>query len=350
MVSDRNYLTGLDGLRSIAIFILVIGHCAQVDFISIGGEALKSIPMPEGCLTVLFVLSGLLAGYFHDNNISDILLYYKKRAGRVLPVYYLYLMAVLFLYWMFGHALEVFNSTLWYYVFPMGFVPFCMSNGIMPLVHLWFVAVVVLFYLIFPWLCKMSGNKIKQVSLSFALILCVLKLLLNLTAGKDTFAYRFLGASQLDCMFFGVFLGILIRENIDLLHRIGDQRWLSLMAWAFFLLSGLYAHLVPAPIRNEFFALITTVMILGLISNKPLIKLEHGVWHFLGKISYSVYVLHVIILIGTSYVCNHFGIIKDVSVLSSLAIYSFCLGISIIVAWLCNTFFEKPMYKLISTK
>ena len=149
MSNDRLYLNGLDGLRSIAIFILVLGHCAQIDFVSVGGVALKSMPFPAGCLTILFVLSGFLAGFFMEKNNSDILYYYKKRAGRILPVYYLYIAGVLLIYWFAGKASKVFVPNLWYYIIPAGIIPFCSSNGILPLVHLWFVAVMVLFYLVF---------------------------------------------------------------------------------------------------------------------------------------------------------------------------------------------------------
>lgn len=69
-------LTGLDGLRFVAIMILVWGHCAQRDFVSLGnGSTIMSLPLPDGCLTILFVLSGFLAGYFPEKT-KDVKAYY----------------------------------------------------------------------------------------------------------------------------------------------------------------------------------------------------------------------------------------------------------------------------------
>lgn len=114
--SSPKHLTGLDGLRFIAIMILVLGHCAQKDFVSIGGEdTIMSMPLPDGCLTILFVLSGFLAGYFSEKS-NDVKTYYKKRAVRLFPVYYLYFVVVSLVFLLFENKSEVFNNNLWYFM------------------------------------------------------------------------------------------------------------------------------------------------------------------------------------------------------------------------------------------
>lgn len=70
-------LYGLDGLRAIAILVLVLGHCSQADF-WYGTSSILTLPLPKGCLSILFVLSGFFAGLFAEKNVTDIKSYYSN--------------------------------------------------------------------------------------------------------------------------------------------------------------------------------------------------------------------------------------------------------------------------------
>ena len=78
---------GLDGLRALCALFILLGHVSQSDFCQ---WEIRSIPIPECSAYVFFAISGLLAGYRVDKT-GDVLSYYKKKAYRLLPLYYSYL-------------------------------------------------------------------------------------------------------------------------------------------------------------------------------------------------------------------------------------------------------------------
>lgn len=338
-------LTGLDGLRFMAIMILVYGHCSQNDFISIGdGDTIWSFPLPDGCLTILFVLSGFLAGYFAEKS-KDVKTYYLKRATRIFPVYYFYLIIVSLAFLLIGNREEVFNDRLWCYVFSMGIIPFCKSNGILPFVHLWFVSSVALFYAIFPWIVKISKEEFSRWSLGCFLAMFVGKMALYFCFGKDTMAYRLVASSQFDCIFCGVYVATLVKNRSEMVKIIGNNRIITIIAWLLFVFGGLYSSMIPAPIRNEFFMVVAVAIILGLTCEKPLIKLEGDFWRFMGKISYDIFVMHIIILLAISWIYQCIGI-TNVTLPVTIITYLVATGITVFLAWLCNKYIEEPFSKI----
>ena len=166
MEENRKYrLPGLDGLRAIAILLIVLGHCSQADF-WYGDCPLPRLPLPGGALSIFFVLSGFLAGYYSET-ITDAKSYYLKKAKRLFPVYYIYIILVVLVYLLIGRSTEVLNWKLLYYIVPAGIIPFCQAQGILPLVHLWFLTPIVIAYLLFPVLLKaFRGGVTKMLSIN----------------------------------------------------------------------------------------------------------------------------------------------------------------------------------------
>ena len=148
MNGDR--IKGLNGIRALCALFILWGHISQRDF-SLWG--IRSLPLPECCAYVFFLISGFLAGYRIDN-IEGVVPYFKKKARRILPLYYSYLVVSILAYWAIGRSNQILDSRLFYYVFLVPQIPFCYQTGILPLVHLWFIGTIVLFYFIFPFFCK----------------------------------------------------------------------------------------------------------------------------------------------------------------------------------------------------
>ena len=324
--SHKSYLNGINGLRILFALILLLGHIPQPDF-GDWGKTLAQIPWPIGCAYAFFALSGFLAGYHSKRNISA-LSYYKKKAKRLLPLYYLYILVVILVYYLFNWTDTVWKPNLLLYLFLLPEIPFCSYTGIIPLVHLWFIGVLVFFFLIFPLFTRIEENK----QPGAAIIICICWFVIKICAyliNKESFAYRFTGVMSLDCLFLGVFVGILSRNNNKLEKEIAENRPISILVWILFLTSGIYGKIIPSAIRNEYIAILTIMLILSVSSSRPIINLENRVINKFGSISYEIYVVQILSIILTSYFYSRLNM--D---LPGLAIYTICILATFFISWI----------------
>ena len=292
---NNNYLLGLNGLRFIAALVLLLGHIEQSDFCD-WGRPMPSLPLPGLCAYLFFVLSGVLAGY-KVTSVKSVGEFYKRKAKRIFLVYYLYLAIVVLAFVLMGRKSDVLNSSLWFYIIPFGNIPFCQHTGLLPLVHLWYVGVLVEFYLIFPWLAKLKEHSLLKVSVAICIGWALMKWGLYLFVGKETSIYRFFSCSSFDSLFLGVVVGIFLKDDDARVKRIANNRWMAILSWLLFISFGFYGRFIPAPIRVEFFALLSAFLILGQQADKPILRLENGLCNWLGNISYEFYVLQILIII-----------------------------------------------------
>ena len=153
----NSYIKGLHGIRALCALFILWGHISQHDFCQ---WEIFSLPIPECCAYVFFVISGFLAGYRIDKT-NCLVPYYKKKVRRIFPLYYFYLVVTFFVYLVIGWGEQMLDCRLLYYLFLLPQIPFCSHDGILPLVHLWFIGTIVLFYFIFPFFAKLKEDKRK---------------------------------------------------------------------------------------------------------------------------------------------------------------------------------------------
>lgn len=328
-LSRDNHLLGLNGLRFLAALVLLLGHIVQSDFCD-WGRPMKSLHLPNLCAYLFFVLSGTLAGY-KAVKTKSVISFYKKKAKRILPIYYAYLAIVVLCFVAMGRKSEVLNPTLWYYVIPVCNIPFCMHSGVLPLVHLWYIGVLVQFYLVFPWLARNEEKLLLKVSLVVCCGWALAKWMVYFLVGKDTSIYRFFSCSSFDSLFLGVIIGILLRKDDARVKRVANNRWLAVLAWVLFIVFGFYSRLIPAPVRVEYFAVLSALLILGQQAEKPVIKLENGFCDWLGNISYEFYVFQILIIMLMAK-----WLAPWASSLTEPLIYVICVVSVTIVAFLVN--------------
>ena len=321
---SNSRVKGLNGIRALCALFILLGHISQRDFCQ---WKIASLPLPECCAYVFFLISGILAGYRMDQT-GGVLSYYRKKARRILPLYYSYLVISVLFFVALGRSDEVLNSRLWYYLFLVPQIPFCSHTGILPLVHLWFIGTIVLFYAIFPLfsILKDNGREIGAAVIAVAWLL--VKLALRVFSGTDSVSYHLVTVTSLDILFAGVWAGLLMRKGNPVLDYLKGATWLGLIAWLLFLGSGLYASLVPAPIRVEFIALLAFVMIITQQATSPVPNLGVKFLDWLGDISYEIYVVQIIVIVLLSLLYSKLGIEAPAAV-----IYLVCSAIVIGVAW-----------------
>lgn len=331
-------LKGLNALRAICAIFIVLGHAAQRDFVS---WSIRPFPVPECCAYVFFVISGFLAGYKIET-VSSAVIYFKKKAFRLLPLYYIYIALTLIVYLLIGKSNEVINPSLWYYILLVPSIPFCNHHGILPLVHLWFIGSLVLFHIVFFVFSKFKGNQMKSATIVIIFWFCF-KLLSRIILGKHSFAYRFAGVNCFDILFLGVIGGIAYRKKSGLVAFLTEPvhaSFYSIISWILFLASGFYGKFIPAIIRPEFVSLISLIIIITQQAPNPRRLLENRIFDWLGSISYEIYVCHIllIIILSTGYMFFELT-------LPGIIIYIICFSLIIPSAWMVKQILTSCLAK-----
>ena len=317
-------LKGLNAIRAFCALFILWGHIAQRDFCQ---WEIVSLPLPECCAYVFFVISGFLAGFRVDKT-EGVFAHYKKKARRILPLYYSYLIVSIFVCMAIGRADQVLDSRLWYYFFLLPQIPFCSTEGLLPLVHLWFIGTIVLFYVLYPFFAKLKEKSRVIGAAVVAVAWLLLKLALRAFVGTDSSLYHFVGVTALDVLFAGVWAGLLLKRGNTLMDKVKGMTWLSIAAWLLFLCSGLYAKFVPAPVRVEYIAMLALIMVITQQADSAFPNLENKFLDWLGAVSYEVYVTQIIVIILLSLGYSKLGI-----ELPAAVIYLVCTAVVIGVAW-----------------
>lgn len=152
-------LLGLDGVRAVAVLLVVIGHARQFSPIPESVAAVLLSPLAKLGVTVFFVLSGflitlLLIDERARTDAVSLRDFYARRTIRIFPALYLYVAVVALLAWwgwvevLPGDLLHAATYTMNYHH----------ERG-WALGHLWSLAVEEQFYLLWPLLFLWSGRK-----------------------------------------------------------------------------------------------------------------------------------------------------------------------------------------------
>lgn len=302
---NRLYLPGLNGIRAVAAMTVLFGHM----FSPFGDWGLATlpfrIPWPEEPVTTFFVISGFLITYLLMNEIgktNDVSIpkFYMRRILRIWPLYYVYLiLAVVSVVWLKSPM----DNSVWYYALFSGNISFALGIGLVPLFHYWSLGVEEQYYMWYPWVAKYS----KKHLLSIVVVLCVvwfgIKLGSYVVFGKGLL-YKLLTITRFDCMMIGAAGAILYYKNGRWFVNLCRNKYVCGVAWILFFASGLYATYIPAPIRAEYIALLSLLVIVSGLVYKPI--LENRIMNYLGKISYGIYVIHpLLIFVGSYFVKKH---------------------------------------------
>lgn len=163
---ETNHIPVLDGLRTVAILIVVWFHFWQQSWLMpiVGGFNLDWLPR-NGAILVDFMI--LLSGFClflpyaremaYGERAPKASTFYKKRAARIMPSYYVSILIVLFCFALplgeFATAKDFWKDFVPHVFFVHNFFPeshiYTKLNG-----ALWTVAVEVQFYLLFPLLAR----------------------------------------------------------------------------------------------------------------------------------------------------------------------------------------------------
>lgn len=344
------YYHNLDGLRGLAAFSVLLFHFVYDKRVNSNIDDIAFIKtsavMLQHGVTLFFVLSGFVITRIllvSKDNHDYFSRFYKRRALRIFPLYYLYLIVhfYIFPFIVSGHPNTEFNRQLPVYIYlqNMDWLTGIASNGPG---HYWSLAVEEHFYLFWPLLVFIIPRDRIKATIFLLLALAIPVVMLLTSHGIDT---KFNTFSRYDSIMFGCLIAVIERSSGYSLKRI-DNRWIMIaittigsIGVAMFLFQD-HFQLLKSSSMNFLISLFFALIIYSILtinerslSNKIL---THNAMQYFGRISYGLYVWHMLAISITSL----FGMNSIVLNLIASVI------ITIFMAHLSYFHFEKIFLKL----
>ena len=359
---DQRRIFGLDLMRSLAITMVLVGHCGWI-FPGDQGLILQLMSL-SGYLGVeiFFVLSGFLIGKIlyqmfikGDFRTDSVLLFLKRRWFRTLPNYYLILIVNLIIAFYIGYKID----GAWRYFFflqnfatPM--LPFFTES--------WSLSIEEFAYLVLPFTLFLSASIIRSRRKTRHFVLVISCLLLLFLGNKFYYHYQTFNNDinywnislksvviyRLDAIFIGVLCSCLYSRYRNFWKQ---TRMLWCMIGIFmlsFLVVGVgslglfiteypfFWNVIYLPMTS-----ITVALFLPVLSEW---QDEHRVMRipvtFMSLISYSVYLLHYGVVLQLMH--YHF----DIMTMNAAGLVFFTTTyfvVTIVLSYLLYRFYEKPM-------
>lgn len=332
------YRPDIDGLRAISILLVIIYHC---DFIIFGKKL-----FPGGYLgvDVFFVISGylitgILLNQIKKNQLSVIKFYYS-RAKRLLPALFvtIFITSIFANIFFLNYELLQFNYSIISAIFFISNLFFWHSNSayaaqdslLNPLLHTWSLSIEWQFYICFPFilffLYKFFRNKIIYIFLSAI----VLSLIVTHYASihHPSFSFYFISSRIFEILSGSALHFISFKKLEPIKKKIIKYTSILLIIISGFAFNSKTIH--PSIYTFLLVVLPTCLIILSYEVKKTI--LEKNILIFIGKISYSLYLIHFPVLA----ILRHFYGVK-----LSINLNILSLLITLILSILCHKFVEK---------
>lgn len=365
-MSTHIYFKGLKFIRFFAASLVVVHHIEQ--FKSIFGlqnlwENGTIRNLGDKGVSLFFVLSGFLITFLlqkekEQTNTINIKYFYIRRILRIWSLYFLIVLASLFIFPQFSffrmNGTSIIDNNLLYIfllslvilpnvtLFKFGAIPFSSQA--------WSIGVEEQFYLLWPWLIKYV-NKISFVLIGIIVAMFVLQnsgMIIPKLIGKEaidssvlsklTFFFKLF---RIDCMAFGSIGALMVFYKSKFLkyfyHPVP-----SFLTLFFTIL------LIVNPFHILFFEnIIQSILFMALILNIAtnshcFYSIENKIFNKLGDISYGIYMYHPLIC---------FTVIKLVGDrINNVTLYFLIFSFTLLLAYLSYTVFEKKLIRIKSRK
>lgn len=298
-LAKKEFYVQLNGLRAIAVFAVMFSHWIPSAFIKYLGFGFTGV-------TLFFVLSGfliteiLLKQILQEEGKNTILKsFYLKRILRIFPIYYL----VIFLAYVYNldgsKDLPVYTLTYtlnFYNVFTGN-----IGNG---LSHLWSLCVEEQFYILWPLLLLMVKPRYHLALIGFIIFTAIgfrIFFYAFHLPNHSLYNYRMMPAC-LDALGLGALMAYLKIFEVTKLKKILEKNFIPLAAVLLYLVIAFKSGDVQNIISETMSGVVVSVFSFFLIGKavfgfkKTFGKfLESRLMQFLGKISYGLYLYHLII-------------------------------------------------------
>ncbi len=308
------YFPNLNGIRFLAAFGVIVHHIELHKYI-LKEPNRWHLPffdlIGKVCVILFFVLSGFLITFLllkERERTGKIAVreFYLRRVLRIWPLYYLLAAVGLFVLPHLEWFRLPFYSELLYEGFTkkillIGIIlPNLVTVPIPGIYQLWSIGVEEQFYLIWPVLVRKFRNPLLACLIVIAGYLFVkfgvLPLIGMAMHHSDSFELlaRIWSRFSIDCMAIGGIAAWLLYRGDEVVQRVIFSPLTQVLVYTGTVLLIGFGVVIPY-FNFEMYAILFAILLVNLAANPAtLIRLETPVFRYLGKISYGIYMYHLI--------------------------------------------------------
>lgn len=367
-MKEQVYFKGLHGLRFFAALAVIVTHTelikGQMNY-DYYYESSKLV-FELGGLGVIFffVLSGFLITYLllvekKQEGTIRVKDFYMRRILRIWPLYFIIVLAGFFIlpflhfmdvpyFKLFTNQFNITNLLLFLLMLPN--LAFILFNPLPHIGHTWSIGVEEQFYLIWPWVVRRSKNiLLVLVLIIVGLIGLKISILILFKVFPGSNLIRvvkvFFAMFKIESMAIGGIGAWMVFE-----HRYLARLLNNYILVGSFVLAGTLIYFSPTSLQDGIF-LIYSVLFLLIILNislnpNSLIRLENKLFRMLGRISYGIYMYHMIAIAMVLGVLRAVRFPVRNAWFSQLVLYTASIGLSVLMAWLSYRYLETGFLKL----
>ncbi len=338
---SASHLPALDGLRAVAVFLVIFYHFG-----------FERVPGAHGVM-IFFVLSGFLITWLllkeneRDGNIS-LRGFYRRRILRIFPAFYVYWILLVALLLVTGrkvlwpHVWSAFLYVSNYYIAINGDP----NNGFS---HTWSLAIEEQFYLLWPFVFLLWRRSYAKMAVFLASLIgtvWIYRAVLCYGFGvKQGYIYAAFD-TRLDELMVGCLLAVLLRQGMlaSFWRRVIAHEYLPLVTIALLACSiytgSAYGHRYRDVFGFALEPLLIAILIVQLITHSSTPLWGWTEWRavkFLGRISYSLYLYQQLVLHPARQALGRYPV--AVQLVAAVAV-------TIVVASISYYLIERPFLKL----
>ena len=329
---NTKFITGFRAYAALGVFMI---HCGGFGFRNFGSYANNFVDFGSTGVIVFFVVSAFTVSMSVDRERNFLFKkYILKRFFRIAPMYYLVLILAFFL----GgnlYYLKLFNvsNSLFSLLFHASFLNwlnFRYQNNLIGVE--WSVPIEFSYYLVIPFALfffkRYPGSVL--IGLLLAAIVSSTGYLIYQKINLPVLAYHWSLLKYLFSFMFGIFIYLIFRED----NFFKKFNYASLLITLLLIIFGIYV-LLGFQYHDMFATMFIGLLILTCKQKTKISVLlfENKIIMFLGEISYSIYLVHMLIL---DHVGNNEGFINPLVMLT----------LTIIVSTATYFLIEKPFIRL----
>ncbi len=352
--STQNHINQLDGLRAIAIMLVLLVHGGMYYILnSVHGRSVWTDIVVNGRsgVDLFFVLSGfLITGILIDTSGRKdyFARFYWRRALRIWPLYYAFLAVALLIHPRPFSSLGVMPFALYYRNFLGADHASDIYFG-----QYWSLCVEEQFYLVWPLLIKLCPSRFRIWLTVFLIGLAFYLRVLLLGHGMDSYIVYRLPFCRMDSLAIGAAVAIAIRRGF----KSSTMRRIFWLGVAIGLLSQLYVGRVESPGYGYrfntvgitayalFFGGIVGLCVTAERRTLPLAILSSRFLRAIATRSYAMYLFHLVPLYVSVVLLYRWGLEPQHKWSGLLAVAGIA-AVAYGMAWISWRYFEAPILRL----